>query len=257
MMYFALICALLLLPTVAFGGSQGIFAKVKGNKDIVKVEKTLSAFTKISNDCSADIRFHKSDEYLAVITTDSNIQEYVKLTQKGDALTITMKTGSYDFKTLEIDVYCPTLSMVSLAGSGDFDCVDTIEVESFEINILGSGDMKIDVVSTDNRINIMGSGDISGKVECQNFSGSIQGSGDTSIKGNSQSANINVMGSGDFKGGEFLTKEAKVSIMGSGDVDISAENTLEISIMGSGDVRYFGNPTVKTSVMGSGDIRKG
>jgi len=256
-MFYVILCVLIVFPTVACAGSIGLFAKVKGNGDITEVEKTLSAFTKLENACSADIRFHKSDAYRAVITTDSNIQEYVELTQKGDSLTISMKSGNYDFKKLDVDVYCPSLRVISLAGSGDFECADKIEAESFEINILGSGDMKIDVESTDNRTNIMGSGDISGQVVCQTFSATISGSGDISYKGSADNANINVMGSGDFKGREFQTKETKVSIMGSGDVDISVENSLEISIMGSGDVRYFGNPSVSTSVMGSGDVRKG
>jgi len=257
MMFYVILCVLIMIPTVAWVGCKGIFTKIKGNGDITEVEKSLSAFTKIENACSADIHFHKSDAFRAVITTDSNIQEYVEIAQKGDSLIISMKNGNYDSYTLDVDVYCPSLKMVSLAGSGDFDCADKIEVESFEINILGSGDMNINVESTDNRTNIMGSGDISGQVVCQTFSATISGSGDISYKGSATNANINVMGSGDFKGREFQTKETKVSIMGSGDVDISVENSLEISIMGSGDVRYFGNPSVSTSVMGSGDVRKG
>jgi len=257
MIFYVIICVLMVISLATSAFLKGIFSNVKGNGEIVEVERVLYAFEKVDNKGVADIYFHKSDEYLAVIKTDSNIQEYIELDQDGDKLIISMKSGSYDINKLDIDIYCPTLSVVTISGSGDFETVDKIEVDSFVINILGSGDMKIDVESTDNQVNISGSGDIKGKIVCQSFSGSVTGSGDISINGNSQNATINIMGSGDFKGGEFHTKEAKVGIMGSGDVDISVENALNASIMGSGDIRYFGNPTVTKSVMGSGEIIKG
>jgi len=200
-------------------------ANVVGNGNITEVEHTLTAFDKIDNSCSAQIRYHKSDEYRAVVTTDSNVQEYVKLVKRHNTLDISFtKPGRYQIKTLQIDVYCPTLSEISISGAGFFKAVDTIEAKSFVMDISGSGAMDIDVVSTDCEIDISGSGRVSGQIVCQNFTSDISGSGNIALTGSSDKAKINVSGMGNFQGSDFQTGETYVNISGMGNVVTSGDN---------------------------------
>jgi hypothetical protein len=48
-----------------------------------------------------------------------------------------------------------------------------------------------------------------------------------------------------------------VSIAGSGNAAVSAEDSLRASVSGSGDIRYNGNPPhVESSVAGSGSVKQ-
>jgi len=236
MILFVVLC-LSACSTITIGdGESG--EKVKGNNDIVEVEKPLLPFDKIDSEGIADMRFHKSDEYKMVIKTDSNIHDYLLLDQKDDKILISMKPGSYDFKELNIDIYCPTLTVVEMSGAGDFEAVDTIETESFTIDISGYGDVK-------------------GGIVCQNFSASLSGYGDMSINGSSQNVVIDLSGLGDFEGRDFHAQNAIVSVSGMGGVKIYVEKTLKADVSGMGGVKYYGNPTVTKDVSGLGRIRKG
>jgi hypothetical protein len=55
---------------------------------------------------------------------------------------------------------------------------------------------------------------------------------------------------------DLLSENTKVTIAGSGDVEIFASKQLDVNISGAGDVKYKGNPSVNKSVAGAGDIRK-
>ena len=52
-----------------------------------------------------------------------------------------------------------------------------------------------------------------------------------------------------------LARQAKVSVAGSGDATVFAQESLTISVAGSGDVRYYGDAAVTQSIAGSGSVR--
>ena len=54
---------------------------------------------------------------------------------------------------------------------------------------------------------------------------------------------------------ELESKDAEVSIAGSGSVKVWATDKLESSIVGSGDVYYKGRPLVESKTVGSGSTK--
>ena len=65
---------------------------------------------------------------------------------------------------------------------------------------------------------------------------------------------VAMMGSGDVAMKGVSARVGKVTILGSGDVEVRVSESLEAEIFGSGDLLYYGKPKTSTSVMGSGDI---
>ena len=57
------------------------------------------------------------------------------------------------------------------------------------------------------------------------------------------------------QGAGIAAEQAKVSIMGSGDVKAQATGTADVSIMGSGDVNVTGGAKCNVSKAGSGNVR--
>ena len=233
------IAAMILIIGISAGyvSCKGTILPIKGNGNLVTTERAVSPFLKIHVSGSAEVRFHESQEYRAVITVDSNLDEYTEVFTGDDMLNIETKSGNYLFTKYLVDVYCPTLAGVSISGSGHFSCNDTIIASTFDSNVSGSG--KIDL-----------------RIQCNNFSTKISGSGKVTITGNCKDSSIDISGSGNFNGNEFAINNAVVRISGSGKVNIYVTDNLKANISGSGELNYRGEPKIDSSVSGSGRIRK-
>ena len=210
---------------------------IVGNGNLVASERTVSTFGKIKSGGSSEIRFHVSHEYRVVVTTDSNLVDIVTTDIRSNVLNIGFKRGSYSSTRIQVDVYCPTLTGVSISGSGSFTGNDTIITSTFDSNVSGSGE-------------------IIGTIECNNFSANISGSGKISITGDSKNSDINISGSGTFSGNNFAINNATVHVRGSGKAIIFVSEILNVVISGSGEVDYRGNPEIESKISGSGQINK-
>jgi hypothetical protein len=204
---------------------------------MISTERTLSSFEEIHIAGSMmNVRFHASEEYRAVVTIDSNLKEYVILNITNKVLNIDLKDGySYSLTDFTVDIYCPSMSGISILGSGHFEAVDKIITETFKAGITGSGQ-------------------IEGKIECNHLSARITGAGEIKIKGIGKTVNVDISGSGDFHGMEFQHNKATVRVSGSGNVAIWTAEYLDAKISGSGSIKYRGNPKIDYSCSGSGRL---
>jgi hypothetical protein len=130
------------------------------------------------------------------------------------------------------------ISFVSLSGSGDLKSKNTIIGTKFTAKLSGSGDLNLDVKTTD-------------------FEANLSGSGDVVLTGTSDSFISKISGSGDVDAVNLATKNANLTISGSGDMKVNCSQSLYARVSGSGDISYKGNPEIKdTKVSGSGEISK-
>jgi hypothetical protein len=226
-----------------------------GNEKIISSERTLNSFEKIHVSGTANVRFHISQDYRAVVTVDSNLEKYVELTVRDKTLNIgTRNGGSFSFTEFTVDVYCPGLTGVSVSGSGDFTAIDKITAAAFESRVSGSGKLIGTIECDDFSVTLSGSGKMDNIIICSNFSAHISGSGKITVSGTGNDLDIRISGSGDFIGLEYQTNNASARISGSGNMDIWVLEYLEANVSGSGNIRYRGNPRLTFSGSGSGRI---
>jgi hypothetical protein len=190
---------------------------IEGNGNLISTEKTVSQFEKINGSGTAEVIFHMSQEYRVVVTVDSNLDEYLEIYTRNNVLNIGTKNGSYSFTKYLVDVYCPTLTGVSISGSGSFTGNDKIIASSFESKVSGSGNI--------------------------------------TITGTGNDSNISISGSGKFNGIEFKTNNADARISGSGNMDIWVLEYINANISGSGSIKYRGTPRIDFNGSGSGSIK--
>jgi hypothetical protein len=209
-----------------------------GNGNIITDERNLLPFKEIMVSGGTEVRFHTSMEYRVVVTVDSNLNEYFETIVRNEVLIIKHKPLKlYSFTKEIVDVYCPSITGVSISGSGRFEAIDKITTLTFQTNISGSGT-------------------IYGAIESNSFSARISGSGEINITGSSQGAEIAVSGSGDFNGTEFRINDCSIDISGSGKVNVFVEDNLSGKNSGSGRIKYRGNPKIDFRSSGSGRIER-
>lgn len=84
----------------------------------------------------------------------------------------------------------------------------------------------------------------------------IRGSGEMRVVGVARSVRARVSGSGDLDAQRLRTEEGTVHVSGSGDCKLFASRKVDIEANGSGDVFVTGHPSQKASkVTGSGNVR--
>ena len=115
------------------------------------------------------------------------------------------------------------LDLIAISGSGDVQTSGVFNnVRNLEIDIVGSGDLALDL------------GEDMGDIDVK-----ISGNGDVELSGKANSSDIRISGSGKIENYALEVVEADISISGSGDAEVLATERLAVQISGSGDVCYL------------------
>jgi hypothetical protein len=211
---------------------------VSGEGEIVEDERKLDAFKTIVLNVSVDLFIVQNANFpQLMVKAEQNIIDLFNIGVVGDELRIDMD-GCYDSDARpEIYLVTNRIEGITINGSGDVISQSPLFGSRIELNVRGSGDMRLESTHQFIRVSIKGSGDVNLSGKTDRFEGEVKGSGD-------------------IKGANMQAKSASISIKGSGDCFIHASEYLEASIKGSGDLVYSGNPgTKEINVAGSGTVK--
>lgn len=135
-------------------------------------------------------------------------------------------------------VTAPSLTGLSVAGSGDLRVDGPVQASDFKVSVAGSGNLTLT------------------QLTAQDVQTSVAGSGNITLGGRCPRNTISISGSGNVKAGELHTDDTTVRISGSGNASVDAAKTLTSKTSGSGDVLYSGSPQITSSKSGSGTLRR-
>ncbi|MFK8060871.1 MAG: head GIN domain-containing protein [Polaribacter sp.] len=213
--------------------------KIKGNGNVVTVNRTTSDFDKVSVGGSFDVILVKGKEGNIKIEGEENIIPYVETEVSGSNLKIQYKknTNIRTTRRLTVTISFNDLEGVSLGGSGKITCNTIIKSDDFSTNLGGSGDITL-------------------KVDANNVKASIGGSGNINLEGKSNEFTCSIAGSGSIRAYELKTDELYAKVAGSGSIKTTVKSKIKATIVGSGSVYYKGKPThIDTKSAGSGDVK--
>jgi hypothetical protein len=228
----------LFFTTIA--NAQWSNTKIKGNGKVITEKRTTAGYDEINVAGFFDVVLVSGKEGAISVQGEENLLPYVKVEVEGNVLKIYTEKNVNISTNKEIVLTVPfeQISFVSLSGSGDLKSKNTIVGSKFTAKLSGSGDLTLDVKTTD-------------------FEANLSGSGDVVLTGNSDSFTSKISGSGDVDAVNLATKKANLTISGSGDMKVNCSESLYARVSGSGDISYKGNPEIKdTKVSGSGEISK-
>lgn len=220
-----------MIPVVSFG--------VVGSGNLSSETRTLESFDHVVLAGSGDVVFIKGDKEEIKIEADDNILPLITTEVKNGVLIISLKPNQMvrSYKAMRFEVTYKDISALDLVGSGSM-AADAVTSGSFKASITGSGDIDLTNLQADSLEAI------------------IAGSGEITLSGKAEKLNISLPGSGNFNGFDFETRESRISIIGSGRVQVNATESLAANITGSGDIEYKGGPSdVEKHVTGSGSIK--
>ena len=211
---------------------------VVGSNNIITQEKQLSVYDRIEVLGSYDVIFTDGEVGKIKIKAPDNILPLIQTEVSDGLLKIGAEKNRYKVKE-PIIIYVPVdsrLKQVDIKGSADIYSEKNLETKALNVDIYGSGDVRL-------------------QVEASSLALKIDGSGDIRVGGKTDNLSININGSGDVEVPNLKAEKAAISISGSGDVSAYVTEDVDISIAGSGDVIIKGNPKkIKQKIKGSGRV---
>lgn len=227
------------IAALHFASCIDLGERVDGSGNIKTEDRKVSKAEKIK--VSGDMDVYVDQGPTAVkVEGDDNVLEYIETAVDDDWLEIRTREhmNIHTSKPVKVYVTTPEVSALKVTGSGNIKCnqkFSTNNNSSFEIT---------------------GSGDITVAINAPKVEAHISGSGNLHISGETKDVEVHILGSGNYDGPELKAENADVSIAGSGDADLFADEKLKASVAGSGNVKYKGNATVDSHIAGSGSVSK-
>lgn len=185
---------------------------------MITESRDVSGFSEIVVLGSGDVVVEVGGVESLTVEAEDNIVPLLESEVRGGRLELGSKSSISPTRAIRYTISAVALDGVSISGSGDITAT-SVDTESFEVDISGSG--RVEPIGT------------------------------------ASDLDVEIRGSGSYEGERLVAATATVSISGSGDAVVNVTGDLDVSISGSGDVRYLGNPSLSTSLSGSGEVGPG
>jgi hypothetical protein len=260
-----------------------LFCVVSLSNAQTKETRNVSTFTKISFRVPGKLYLRQGSPQKVEIEGKKDLLEEIETEVSGGKLVIGKEGrwmnwtwGSNDNVTVYITV--KDIEGISVAGSGDVIGETKIMARNLDLNVSGSGNMKVEIdASGDVEGDVSGSGDLYIKGRCASFESDVSGSGKVNLalniandadfgisgsgkieaSGTASRVKASISGSGKVFASNLETNSCEIRISGSGDIEINVKNEIDATISGSGTVSYKGNPNkINSHSSGSGKVRK-
>lgn len=246
--------------------------------------RNVSTFTKISFRVPGKLYLRQGSPQKVEIEGDKDVIREIETELDGSKLIIGKEGKWFDWSwnddNRRVNVYITVkdLDAISVSGSGDLIGETKIISSNLDLNVSGSGSLRIETdVSGNLEADVSGSGDIDVKGKCNDFNSNVSGSGKVQMNvaindladfgvsgsgkiyasGSASRVKTSISGSGKVLAADLQANSCEVRISGSGDVEINVKEALDANISGSGSVSYRGNPSkVNSHASGSGRISK-
>jgi len=193
-----LVLPAILIAGLTVGCANACIRRIRGNSNVVGQERSLQEFDSVVLTGVGNVYIHPGEEFRVVVTTDSNIQDFITTSVSGTSLRIAAQRGAiFNPTRLTIDVYLPTLRNINLQGVGNFT-VGAGETSSLGIILGGTGN-----------------------INAQNFE--------------AESVNVNLSGVGDIR--TWATDTLTGRLSGVGNVRYRGDPTVDVRRSGVGQVR--------------------
>ena len=209
---------------------------IKGEGQAVNQEIEVENFTAINLGMAGEVVIYKGPVQKIEIEGQQNIINLINKQVSGGVWTITPVECVSSYENLRIVVTVPVISTISLTGSGSVSVEDSFEEEDVDLLLPGSGTIFF-------------------RGTTETLDTRLSGSGTITLQGATANLDALLSGSGSISAFEMVATDAKVTVSGSGKVEVNFVDSLVAMITGSGNVYYIGDDSlVDQDTPGSGVV---
>jgi len=238
----------------------------------------ISDFTKVEIGSAFRYEIIQSDTYSVLITADDNLFDDIRVTKKGQTLTIDLRPF-FHFRsaTLEATITMPRLTGLESTGatrgiitgfnSGDnldldvtgASSVDFVTIITGDVkgNISGASKVKGDVTAGNIDLGVSGASTVEGSLTAQKAEYDLSGSSRIKLEGSANDIVIDASGASRIQLGEFSVTNADISMSGASTCRIDVSGKLDIDLSGASRLDYTGQPVLGSISLSGGSQIEG
>lgn len=208
---------------------------IRVSSNTISESRDHKDFTGVVTTVVGNLELTQGPEYNVEILGPENVVERTKTAVQSNLLVVSTDdcfNGQYE---LLIKVTAPEFSTINFSGIGTLSTPNTLTGKIVEVDLLGIGDIDADIEADTLYTNVSGDVNI-------NYSGAA-------LRHEFQST-----GQFALKAFPLITDHTSLRIIGIGDSEVTANETLKIVIEGTGNVGYKGAPQIEQSITGSGAV---
>jgi hypothetical protein len=241
--------------------------RIKGNRDVTRVEESLPSFSRLELMDDLDIVLKRSAEEGYALTADDNLVSVIKFRVENGTLLISSFYEITGKKELSITIYYNQLNAVAvsegrvLTAEGERINADLLEVKASgnaRVDLAGDvgqlvlqmGDnSKGDLAVTADSLTVELRHKANAQLYVNSFSGSVSVGDNATLdmEGTSGTAHVEVMGDGRLRAENFEVGRLTATCAGSSDSRIFAVDELQINLSGSSRCYLYGDPAIALS----------
>ncbi|MCX2741106.1 head GIN domain-containing protein [Pontibacter anaerobius] len=230
-----LLASVALLTTFSSCDEGGYCLEGEGEVESRTLELSKLRGVDVSGDTKVYIK--RGDEQHVEVRGQANILDELETEMENGVWSVGFDRCLRNHEPVEVYITVPQLEQASVGGSGLIELEDVFKGRSFETSVSGSGDVLLRLATRELNARISGSG-------------TIRAAGVADVQ------DVSISGSGKYLGYDLNSREAEISISGSGKSEVEVSDRLDVEISGSGRVHYSGDPSVNSNVSGSGKVVK-
>jgi len=209
---------------------------INGSGPVVSRDFDLPQIDGVQLSIDGNVSITEGDTQKVRIEAQQNIIDNIRRTVSGGKWNIEYVTPVNSHNGINIFLTLPSINLARISGSGNISSTNTF------------------TDSTNVFLQISGSGNISMGLLANRVESTISGSGNISLTGKANEHKIIISGSGNVAAFGLETSKTDVTISGSGNSEVFANDNLNVVISGSGNVFYIGYPAINVSISGSGAL---
>ncbi len=196
---------------------MGSNERFRGSGVIITETRTLANFNAIRSSPAIElIVIQGTDQSVEVSSDDNLIDRVITRVSNDGLLTIELEDGSYENLTLRVNIVIPALVSVENLGAGS-------------INIEGFNDQETLTLRN-------------------------TGAASFSVSGSASELVIELLGAGNISAFDFAATTVRITLTGSGNIEVSASDRISGNIVGAGNIHYRGEPTIDVNITGAGSV---
>ncbi|MDW3196399.1 MAG: head GIN domain-containing protein [Cytophagales bacterium] len=191
--------------------------RFRGSGVIITETRELPDFNAITSSPAIDLTITQGAIQAMEVSSDDNlIDRVITRVNMNGQLIIDLEEGSYENLTLRVNIVIPELISVENLGAG-------------RISIEGFNDQETLTLRN-------------------------TGAASFDLSGSANELIIELLGAGNIAAFDFAANTVRITLTGSGNIEVSAAELIAGNILGAGNIHYRGEPTIDVNITGAGAV---
>ncbi|WP_291787514.1 head GIN domain-containing protein [Cecembia sp.] len=207
----------------------------------VEEERSLKPFNRLRVSGIINLNLSQGDSESLRVEGDSKWVDQLKVEQRGDLLSISLKEGQTSWgknEKIEVFLQLKDLRELEFEGAGQIKTSSMLDLDELFISGKGVGNIVLEL-------------------EAEMVKAELNFVGNMELKGFAREFRLENEGLGNIDASKLISQKVDLTSSGIGKIAVHAEEELQMNVSGIGSVSYTGNPKqVTENVSGLGKVNR-